>query len=78
MYKFVFVVTVMASASGCVSEGEHRAFVAASRGFFNSVAPVFSDATTRDDSLSEQSKRNRLREVEAYERALLAAEARVK
>jgi len=63
---------------GCVSQSEYRSFVAASRGFFDSVAPVFSEATTGDASLSEQSKRNRMSELRAFEQALVAAEARVK
>lgn len=63
---------------GCVTRSEHRAFVEASRGFFDSVAPVFSAATLADDGLAEQSKKNRLAEVKAYERALEAAEARAR
>jgi hypothetical protein len=65
-------------AQGCVSVSEHRAFVVASRGFFDSVAPVFSEATLHDEGLTQQSKRNRLGELSAYERALVAAEERVR
>jgi hypothetical protein len=73
-----FSLALLAAASGCVSAAEYRAFVAASRGFFDSVAPVFSDATLHDPGLSDTSKRNRLGEVTAYERALVSAEERVK
>lgn len=69
---------LLVTATGCVSVSEYRAFVQASRGFYDSVAPVFTAATAKDDGLSEQSKKNRLGEVSAYERALVAAEERVK
>jgi hypothetical protein len=78
MRRVAAVVVVATVFSGCVSVSEYRAFVTASRGFFDSVAPVFSDATVRDAGLSDRSKQNRLGEVEAYERALVAAEGRVK
>jgi hypothetical protein len=71
-------VVLLFGAVGCVSTSEYRAFVLASRGFFDSVAPVFSDATVHDPGLADQSKRNRLGEVAAYERALVAAEERVR
>jgi len=64
--------------SGCVSQSEYRAFVVASRGFYDSVAPVVSEETLSDPGLSDVSKRNRLKELKAYEAALAAAEARVK
>jgi len=75
---FLIVLPLVLVGQGCVSESEFRSFVAASRGFFYSVAPVFTEATTSDASLSEPSKRNRMREVQAFEQALVAAEARVK
>jgi len=64
--------------SGCVTMSEHAAFVKASRGFYDAVAPVFSDYTARDPGLSDRSRSNRLGELQGYERALVAAEERVK
>jgi hypothetical protein len=78
MRKTVVVLLAAAAFSGCVSTPEYRAFVAASRGFFDSVAPVFSEATLHDAGLNDQSKKNRRAEVEAYERALVAAEERAR
>jgi hypothetical protein len=64
---------------GCVvSKGEYGDFVKASRGFYDAVGPAFSEATVHDVGLSDQSKKNRLSELEAYKRALEAAEDRVK
>jgi hypothetical protein len=66
-------------ASGCVvTKDEYGDFVKASRGFFDSVGPVFSATTASDPGLSDQSKKNRLKELAAYEGALKAAEERVK
>jgi hypothetical protein len=78
MRRVAIAIVLSAAFAGCVSQSEYSAFVTASRGFFDSVAPVFSDATVHDAGLSDQSKRNRLGEVSAYERALVAAEERVK
>jgi hypothetical protein len=66
------------AAGGCVSNSEYRAFVVASRGFYDSVAPVVSEATLADPGLSDVSKQNRLKELKAYEAALVAAEVRSK
>lgn len=74
----LLVVFALALPAGCVTSEEHRAFVEGSRAFFEAVAPVFSAATSRDDGLAPQSKKNRLAELEAYEKSLVAAEARVK
>ncbi len=76
MRRVVAAAVLATVFSGCISTSEYQAFVTASRGFFDSVAPVFSDATLHDAGLSDQSKKNRLSEVEAYERALVAAEER--
>lgn len=63
---------------GCVTRGEHAAFVEASRGFYDAVGPVFSQATTGDAGLSERSKRLRLELLHDYRLALEAAEERVR
>jgi len=78
MKMLLIALPLLLVGQGCVSESEYRSFVAASRGFFDSVAPVFSEATLQDATLADQSKRNRLGEIKDYERALMAAEARVK
>ena len=78
MSRRIFALTSAIVLAGCVSQSEYRAFVAASRGFYDSVAPVFSDATLHDAGLSDVSKQNRLKEVVAFERTLVAAEARAK
>lgn len=64
--------------SGCVTSAEYKAFVTASRGFYDSVGPTFSAAVLADPDLAEQSKKNRLSELTAYEKALKAAEERVR
>lgn len=64
--------------SGCVSKSEYRTFVGASRGFYDAVAPVVSDAALRDPNLSEQSRKNRLATLAAHERAIRAAEERTR
>lgn len=63
---------------GCVTNAEHKAFIEASRSFYGSVAPTFEKAVNEDDGLSDQSKKNRLGELSAYEKALEAAEARIR
>ena len=79
LFRIVGVLVLASCAlSGCVSRGEYRAFVAASRGFYDAVAPVFSEYTLHDVGLSDRSRANRLGELIGYERALDAAEDRVK
>src|SRR5207237_1142581 len=53
----LFMLGALVASSGCVSASEYRAFVAASRGFYDSVVSVFSEATLRDDGLADLSKR---------------------
>ncbi len=73
------LIVLLALASGCcVTRDEHRAFVGASRAFFDAVTPVFSRTTLGDPDLSVQSKKNRLGMVEDYHRALRAAEERAR
>jgi len=64
--------------AGCVSKSEYRSFVVAARGFADSVGPVFSDYTLKDQALSEVSRKNRLAELRDFERALEAAEERAR
>jgi hypothetical protein len=79
--RFFRVVALVGAlvVSGCVvTKGEYGDFVKASRGFFDAVGPVFSRVTAEDPGLAEQSRRNRQKELAAYESALVAAEERVK
>lgn len=78
VYLIFLGVTIVFMSGCCVGRDEHRAFVEASRGFYDAVAAPASESIGRDRGLDEQSRKNRQGEIETYRLALEAAEQRAR
>jgi len=74
MKKLLLAVALV--LSGCISKGEYKKFVEATRAYYDEVTPTYRSSVQSDPGLSEQSRTNRLGLADDYAAALIEAEER--